>query len=108
MVLSGSTRQAHGRCCRTGISFFDVRSAQDFGHRKSAYEVVFVGVFGHEALYSLLNGIMITGVFLVTFIKNTSAVLHYRGGGETHTLIPQAILLYWIAIVLLCFGSAIN
>ena len=65
------------------------------------------GQFVYEALYSLLKGIMISGVLLVTFIQNTLAVLHYLGGGATHTLNTPVILVYSIAMVLLCFGSAI-
>jgi len=34
------------------------------------------GQFVYEALYSLLKGIMITGVLLVSFIQNTAAIFH--------------------------------
>jgi len=44
------------------------------------------GQFVYEALYSLLKGIMICGVLLVTLIQNTAAILHFLGGGQTHTL----------------------
>jgi len=65
------------------------------------------GQFVYEALYSLLKGIMITGVLLVTFIQNTSIVLHFIGGGQTQQLNTGVILVYSVAMVLLCFGSAI-
>jgi predicted Co/Zn/Cd cation transporter (cation efflux family) len=65
------------------------------------------GQFVYEALYSLLKGIMITGVLLVSFIQNTATVFHYISGGEVNILKTDVILWYAIAMVILCFGSAL-
>lgn len=65
------------------------------------------GQFVYEALYSLLKGIMISGVLLVSFIQNTTAIFHYLGGQETGTVNTTVILVYSIAMVTLCFGSAL-
>ena len=65
------------------------------------------GQFVYEALYSLLKGVMISGVLLVSFIQNSAAILHFLAGGEVATLNTQVILVYCAAMVLLCFGSAI-
>lgn len=65
------------------------------------------GQFVYEALYSLLKGIMITGVLLVSFIQNTALILHFIGGGEAAVLNTNVILVYGVTMALLCFGSAI-
>ncbi len=65
------------------------------------------GQFVYEALYSLLKGIMISGVLLVSFIQNAATILHFIGGGEAKVLNTRVILVYSIAMVVLCFGSAI-
>lgn len=65
------------------------------------------GQFVYEALYSLLKGIMITGVLLVSFIQNTAAILHYINSGEATVLNTNVIFIYSVAMVILCFGSAI-
>ena len=65
------------------------------------------GQFVYEALYALLKGIMITGVLLVSFIQNTAAILHFMDGGEVTPLNTNAIFIYSISMVILCFGSAI-
>lgn len=65
------------------------------------------GQFVYEALYSLLKGIMISGVLLVSFIQNTVTIFHFIGGGEAKVLNTGVILVYAIAMVIFCFGSAI-
>jgi len=66
------------------------------------------GQFVYEALYSLLKGLMISGVLLVSFIQNTATIFHFISGGETNVLNTGVILVYAITMVILCFGSAIN
>jgi len=66
------------------------------------------GQFVYEALYSLLKGVMITGVLLVSFIQNTASIFHFLGGGEARILNANVILVYAVAMVILCSGSAIN
>ena len=65
------------------------------------------GQFVYEALYSLLKGIMISGVLLVSFVQNVATVFHFLGGGEVHVLNTKVILVYAVGMVVLCFGSAI-
>jgi len=65
------------------------------------------GQFVYEALYSLLKGIMITGVLLVAFIQNSSAIVHFLAGQETKEVNTTVIFIYSIAMVILCFGSAL-
>lgn len=66
------------------------------------------GQFVYEALYSLLKGVMITGVLLVSFIQNMAGIFHFLGGGEARVLNTNVILVYAVAMVILCSGSAIN
>lgn len=65
------------------------------------------GQFVYEALYSLLKGIMICGVLLVSFIQNSATIFHFISGGETSVLKTGVIFVYAIAMVILCFGSAL-
>ena len=65
------------------------------------------GQFVYEALYSLLKGIMITGVLLASFIQNATAIFHFLGGGQANVLNTNVILVYAVGMLFLCFSSAI-
>ncbi len=65
------------------------------------------GQFVYEALYSLLKGLMITGVLLVSFVQNAATILHFIYGGEAEVLKTGVILIYAVTMVILCFGSAL-
>jgi len=65
------------------------------------------GQFVYEALYSLLKGIMITGVLLVSLIQNTATIFYFISGREANVLNTDVILGYSITMVVLCFGSAL-
>ena len=69
-------------------------------------EIFPYGLFVYEALYALLKGVMISGVLLVSFIQNTATILHFISGGEAGVLNTNVILVYSVAMVVLCFGSA--
>ena len=87
------------------ISLFVAIKVSDVKAKKT--ELFPYGQFVYEALYSLLKGIMIIGVLLVTFIQNTSAIFHFISGGEAHLLNTKVIFIYSVSMVIFCFSSAI-
>ena len=77
------------------------------GIKEKRTELFPYGQFVYEALYSLLKGLMITGVLLVSFVQNAATILHFLNGGKVEVLKTGVILVYALAMVVLCFGSAV-
>lgn len=65
------------------------------------------GQYVYEALYALLKGLMIIGMLLAALTDNLSKIFHFINGGKTNVLNTEVILIYSIAMTLLCFGMAI-
>ena len=65
------------------------------------------GQFVYEALYSLLKGVMIIGMLLAAITDNLAKIFHFINGGETNVLNTEVIMVYSIAMTILCFGMAI-
>jgi len=70
-------------------------------------EIFPYGQFIYESLYSLLKGLMISGVLLVTFVQNSSAIFHFLNGQKTQPLETGIIFFYSVFMVILCFGTAL-
>jgi predicted Co/Zn/Cd cation transporter (cation efflux family) len=65
------------------------------------------GLFITEALYSLVKGLLIGGVLLAAIIGNVSKIVQYINGAELPPLKTGPILIYSIAMVIICFGLSL-
>jgi len=65
------------------------------------------GQYVYEAIFSLGKGIMIIGVLLVALIMSISRISHYLNGAQTDALNTGVILIYTVAMVVLCLILAL-
>lgn len=90
------------------IFFLSILAAIRISSIKSKRTELFpFGQFVYESLYSLLKGVMIIGVLLVSFTNNASKIFHFINGKEISLLNTEVILIYALLMTFLCFGSAV-
>ncbi|MDO6497487.1 cation transporter [Photobacterium sanguinicancri] len=65
------------------------------------------GLYVSEALYSLLKGLLIGGVLLTALTGNASKIAKYIQGEELSMLKTGPILIYSIAMVVICFSLSL-
>lgn len=65
------------------------------------------GQYVYEALFSFAKGIMIIGVLLVALIMSISRISHFLNGAPTDALNTGVILIYTVAMVILCLILAL-
>ncbi|MCP4819410.1 MAG: cation transporter [Shimia sp.] len=64
------------------------------------------GKFVFEATYSLLIGVLTVGVIIAAVTENVSKIMRYTQGEVFPVVDSSIILVYTIAMVLICFGLA--
>ncbi|QBG36475.1 cation transporter [Litorilituus sediminis] len=62
------------------------------------------GQYVYESLFSLSKGIMIIGVLSMALTSNISRIFHYINGEQLSALNTDIILIYAVAMVVLCAG----
>lgn len=65
------------------------------------------GLYVSEALYALLKGLLIGGVLLTALTGNVSKIAKYIQGEELSMLKTGPILIYSIAMVVICFSLSL-
>ena len=65
------------------------------------------GQYVYEALFSFSKGIMIIGVLLMALIMSITRISHYLNGAQTDVLNTSIILIYTVAMVILCLFLAL-
>jgi len=65
------------------------------------------GQYVYEALFSFSKGIMIIGVLLMALVMSISRISHYLNGAQTEALNTSIILIYTVAMVILCLILAL-
>ncbi|MDD1779684.1 cation transporter [Enterovibrio sp. ZSDZ35] len=64
------------------------------------------GKFAGESMYTLFKGIMILGVLLSSITTNVGKIVGYIDGEPTPQLVIGPIMIYTIAMVVICLGLA--
>ncbi|KXF83214.1 cation transporter [Enterovibrio coralii] len=65
------------------------------------------GKFAGESMYTLFKGIMILGVLLSSITTNVGKIIGYAEGEPTPQLIIGPIMIYTLAMVVICLGLAV-